>query len=259
MARRSRTSPLEDLVDLTARLPWWSGIMLAVVAYAALHYMATPEVAGPRMSVLQYAVPLALLVGVGILAVIRHKRAGLADRTAHAAQISALHAMTWQEFEALVGEGFKLQGYAVVERGGKGPDGGADLTLEKGTEKTLVQCKQWRAAKVTVQTVRELYGVMMAERADHGVVVTSGQFTTEARQFARGRNIELMDGHKVLALLDKIRDTVRKQPQALNPDCPYCGKTMLKRRARQGANAGQYFWGCRAYPACRGTRPLAEG
>jgi four helix bundle protein len=39
------------------------------------------------------------------------------------------------------------------------------------------------------------------------------------------------------------------------PDCPLCNKPMRKRTARQGRNAGQPFWGCPAYPDCKGTRP----
>jgi restriction system protein len=31
---------------------------------------------------------------------------------------------------------------------------------------------------------------------------------------------------------------------------------MVKRLARRGRNAGGYFWGCAAYPLCRGTRSM---
>lgn len=39
------------------------------------------------------------------------------------------------------------------------------------------------------------------------------------------------------------------------PACPRCGKHMVQRTARQGEHAGQPFWGCSAYPDCKGTRP----
>jgi restriction system protein len=41
----------------------------------------------------------------------------------------ALNGMTWQQFEQLVGEAFRLQGYTVAEIGGGGADGGVDLVL----------------------------------------------------------------------------------------------------------------------------------
>ena len=34
------------------------------------------------------------------------------------------------------------------------------------------------------------------------------------------------------------------------PDCPECGKPMRRRHSGRGD-----FWGCSAYPDCRGTRP----
>lgn len=36
--------------------------------------------------------------------------------------------------------------------------------------------------------------------------------------------------------------------------CPRCGSSMIKRLAKRGRNAGNYFWGCSRYPGCKGTR-----
>lgn len=38
------------------------------------------------------------------------------------------------------------------------------------------------------------------------------------------------------------------------PACPTCGRAMAMREARA---SGSRFWGCCAFPACRGTRPAA--
>jgi hypothetical protein len=35
------------------------------------------------------------------------------------------------------------------------------------------------------------------------------------------------------------------------PICPKCGSKMVLREAKRGARAGQSFWGCSRYPACR--------
>jgi len=37
------------------------------------------------------------------------------------------------------------------------------------------------------------------------------------------------------------------------PDCPKCGKPMVLRTAKSGKNEGQQFWGCSAYPECKGV------
>lgn len=42
------------------------------------------------------------------------------------------------------------------------------------------------------------------------------------------------------------------------PDCPLCGKPMAWRTARKGPNAGAQFWGCSAFPDCKGARPLGS-
>jgi restriction system protein len=42
------------------------------------------------------------------------------------------------------------------------------------------------------------------------------------------------------------------QPDA--PLCPACGKLMVIRTARQGKRSGSRFWGCSAFPDCKGTR-----
>jgi restriction system protein len=180
-----------------------------------------------------------------------------------------LDGMSWQQFERLVGEAFRLQGYRVMETGGGGADGGVDLVLNKDGEKHLVQCKQWRAFKVGVDVVRELYGVMAAKGAAGGFVVTSGRFTDEAKSFAEGRNVRLVDGSKLHGMIRQAQGSARpgqdvaKSEQAAKgappseaPTCPACAKAMVRRTAKRCANAGGEFWGCAGYPACKGTRAI---
>lgn len=38
------------------------------------------------------------------------------------------------------------------------------------------------------------------------------------------------------------------------PQCPLCGKPMIKRTIKRGSKAGKQFWGCSDYPNCQGTR-----
>lgn len=56
--------------------------------------------------------------------------------------------------------------------------------VRKGSELHLVQCKQWKAFKVGLDVVRQLYGVMAARGAAGGFVVTSGTFTVPASRSA---------------------------------------------------------------------------
>lgn len=285
MSRGRRTSPAEDLMDLVARLPWWAGVALALVSYLILHRVASqplpvaPTAVGQMgefvtktmwrtlASLGQYLLPVLCLVGAGVSVWRRSVRTKLVADVAHSKSCDALDGMSWQQFEMLVAEGFRMQGYRVLETGGGGPDGGVDLVLSKpgdqDGEKFLVQCKQWRAFKVGVSVVRELYGVMAAIGASGGFVVTSGRFTAEAIAFAGGRNIKLMDGPKLHDMIRQVQSRAPSRPAhpptakpevPANPACPICSGTMVKRTAHRGANAGRQFWGCSGYPSCKGTR-----
>jgi restriction system protein len=56
-----------------------------------------------------------------------------------------------------------------------------------------------------------------------------------------------------------VRHQQRANPPSAGPAapaCPACGKPMALRTARKGAREGSQFWGCSAYPACKGTRPV---
>lgn len=155
-------------------------------------------------------------------------------------------------------EGFRQRGFTVTEKGGAAPDGGVDLILGRGNERFLVQCKQWRAQQVPVTIVRELYGVMAAQQAAGGYVVTSGRFTQDALAFAEGRNIELIDGGTLPCLLRQNRNASSPAPTttavpASTSACPRCNEPMVARVAKRGASTGSEFWGCRRYPKCKAT------
>lgn len=291
MARRKKTSPAEDLIELVAMLPWWAGVALALLSYLLLHQIAAQPLAAPAQSgqvsamvtqglwkglasAGQYILPIICLAAAGMSAWRRKVRESLVADVAQSQASDVLDGISWREFEMLVGEGFRLQGYHVVETGGGGADGGVDLVLSRpgksGGEKLLVQCKQWRALKVGVDVVRELYGVMAARGATGGFVVTSGRFTDEAISFASGRNVTLVDGPKLLGLIrqaragaghpavqaDAAKTTRPTADKGQATACPLCTKPMVRRTAKRGANAGGEFWGCTGYPASRGTRPL---
>jgi restriction system protein len=286
MARKRKTSPLEDMLDLVSLLPWWAGVAIAAIGYVVLHRMAAPvqvtalqpgqvshlmtqTVIAGLATAGQYIVPLVGLVGAAMSFFRRKQRAALVTDVAQAQSANALDGMSWREFEMLVGEAYRLQGYRVTETGGGGADGGIDLALTKGSEKFLVQCKQWKAYKVGVDVVRELYGVMAAKGATGGFVVTSGRFTDDAKAFAEGRNVQLVDGPKLFAMIKQAKlsltataqqpaskPTMAQSNTAIEPNCPQCGSGMVKRTARKGGNAGGEFWGCSKFPTCKGVRQL---
>jgi restriction system protein len=139
----------------------------------------------------------------------------------------------------------------IEELGGAAADGGIDLVLYRQGRKVVVQCKRWKAAQVGVSLIREFYGVIVADKAERGVFVTTGTFTPDAIDFARGKPLELIDGERLAELVAGVHPD---RSAATAPTCPKCGGKMIQRIAKRGANAGREFWGCRRYPQCNGVR-----
>jgi restriction system protein len=268
------------MIDIASLLPWWLALLVAGAGYFILHYFAEQQIAPSsdfeNMADFlsanmwkqfahfgQYVWPLIFILGSALSFRNKTKRQTLYKQTRARSKQSALLDMSWQEFEILVGEAFRQKGYQVQETGGAGPDGGIDLALKKGSEIFLVQCKQWRAQQVTVKVVRELYGAMAAKGAAGGFVISAGNFTHDARDFASGRNIELIDGDELIALMRQGEAVARENltrvtsvKQVAVPDCPRCGIALVRRVARQGPNAGKDFWGCSNFPKCRETKHI---
>lgn len=277
-----KTSTAEDIIEITAKFPWWVGGVLALVSYFSLHILAGKEyqaagqdlgqaMSGSMIHVAasfgQYVLPALFIFGsVGSL-IGNIKRNKLYGDVATGKK--ALADISWQQFELLIGEHFRHQGYRVQETGA-GADGGVDLVLHKDGANYLVQCKHWKAYKVGVKPVRELLGVMAGSGAAGGYVIASGQFTRDAVKFAAENNIELLDGNALEKILGSRKSEVgafqksatAQPPQKtekstqVEPICPKCGNPMVLRTAKKGARAGQQFWGCSKFPACRSTMPL---
>lgn len=55
---------------------------------------------------------------------------------------------------------------------------------------------------------------------------------------------------------ERLTFRIEQNAQTGAPSCPKCGKPMLKRVAKKGANAGNEFWSCSSYPNCNGTRSV---
>jgi restriction system protein len=270
---RERQGLIGNIIEITARYPWWAGIVLAMVSYVILHPLANMEIAPMTnaksfggavgegfligaATFLQYFLPIVFCLGALSSVIVRRRRRALHSNVANAGVRSALEKMSWGEFEELVGEFFRRRGYSVQETGGGGPDGGMDLVLSHGTDRYLVQCKQWKAWRVGVDIVRELYGVMAAESAAGGFVVTSGVFTDEARRFAEGREIQLIAGDQLVEMIRAAQGGLKWAGDTREaPACPQCGSAMVLRTARKGPSPGESFWGCSTYPKCHGTRP----
>lgn len=239
----------------------------SAVAYFALAVLLPSiEFQNPVFKAFQGGLPrlapvlaLILLVPAPISAFNSWRKRELVDTQESVATIRDL---AWREFEELVAESYRRQGYQVLENHRGGADGGVDIRLKKDSALHLIQCKQWKSRKVGVGVVRELYGVMTAENAYSASVVSSGMFTQEAKNFASGKNVDLVDGPQLEAMIRQVqaaRQPVTDPKPTVGPSssaCPRCGSDLVRRRAAKGKNSGIEFWGCSTFPKCRYTRNI---
>jgi restriction system protein len=261
----------ESNLELLLKLPWWVSAVLGVASFIALRYIIPAKldhnqalhpfaVALPKLAFLLLALFALIAVGSFLFARKRHR---LVDEQT---SLEKLRETAWKDFEYLVAEAFRRQGYQVEFSLGRGADGGVDLTLRRDGRTALVQCKQWKVFSVGAPVIREMFGLLTAEKADEAIIVTSGNFTRDAQDFAAGKPICLIDGPQLLALVQSVQSNPaaadpsplrgeggRKPDEVSATACPLCGKPMVLRMARRGSNVGNQFWGCSAYPACKGT------
>lgn len=126
------------------------------------------------------------------------------ERAAKIAEREILLSMNWRDFEKMVQDIFKAKGYKVRRQGGGSKDGGIDLLVEKGREKSMVQCKRYKSS-VSVKVVREMWGLKEHHNFSKVYIYTSGWFTQECYSFAKGKNIILQDGKNIVKEMELLR------------------------------------------------------
>lgn len=252
MSPRRRSSIADDL----ALMPWWVSVVLAGIVYFVLPRFLPPAIAKGGLTGI---IVLGLLAIAAISALRAWKTRRMLERQT---SIESLRALPWKRFEDLLGEAYRRQGYRVAETLGGGADGGVDLVLRKEGRTVLVQCKRHKSP-IGVTVVRELYGVLIDRGAAAAKLVATTNFTPDAVAFAAGKPIELIGSAALLEMIRGVQSSGNialpandNESKQSPPNCPRCGSEMVKRKARQGAKAGQEFWGCPKFPECRGTRPV---
>lgn len=253
----------EGILSLLITLPWWVSVVVSAVVYIGMAFIL-PSITSEKLFVessLEFLslfapyVAFMLLVPAPISAFNAWRKRRLLESQNN---ISTIRNLGWKQFEELVAEAYRRKGFRVTENDKAGPDGGVDVYLKKNGQLHLVQCKQWRSQKVGVSVVREMYGIMTAEKAVSTIVITSGIFTQEAQSFAEGKAIDLVDGSQLETLVGEVQTQKRSHEQVRDSaSCPRCGSELVIRTAKKGKDAGRQFYGCSSYPKCRHTEPYA--
>ena len=171
-------------------------------------------------------------------------------------KVDPFRAMSEEEFHGLLKEFFMRNGF-VIEPIPAALGNGVDLMLSKNSKMFVAQYRHWREHRVDVPKVREQYTVMQAAKA-HGVyVITTGEFSYKAIQFAEDKNISLIDGLKLRRLVKNGSQTASSDDgQEQSPHCPLCAAEMLIRTGTDREGRDKRFWSCSNYPKCLGTADI---
>lgn len=120
-----------------------------------------------------------------------------------------LASMDWQDFENLIAELFQKE---FSEEGTEikltqsSRDKGVDAVVFNPDPirggKYVIQAKRYTNT-VDVSAVRDLVAVVAHEGASRGILVTTSTFGADAYAFVQGKPITLLDGAKLLGLLEK--------------------------------------------------------
>jgi restriction system protein len=142
----------DSVLNVLSLFPWWVRIIVSGISYLILKYFIPTiefQQKGPvdmtymffkglanAASMLAPIIALLLLIPAPISAINSWRKRKLLDSQA---SIDTIRDLKSKEFEEVVGEAYRRQGYAVYEYTGAGPDGGIDLTLKKNGEVIFVQ------------------------------------------------------------------------------------------------------------------------
>lgn len=169
-----------------------------------------------------------------------------------------LRLLSSEDFEELVAQMFRNEGWTAHVVGGRGaPDGGVDLRLERDGEVRLVQCKRWATRMVGVEIVRGLGGVLASEDLPKGagILVTTSEFTRPAVETADKLGVELIDRKALVPRLEAAGATNLLKPVTASQTpwpCPVCGSPMVLDHSPFG-----WWLHCPSYRSgCEGKRDL---
>ena len=130
----------------------------------------------------------------------RGRRVRLSD----ARKIEDLLALSPKAFEAFIAELFRTYGYQAEVSGGNS-DHGVDIVVHNSQgDKWIVQCKRY-SGSVGEPIVRDLFGTMRHEGAQRAYLITTGSFTLQAVDWAKGKPIVLYDGEALVSLIRRTQ------------------------------------------------------
>lgn len=175
-------------------------------------------------------------------------------------RLELLQVVEWKRFADIVAAYLRELGHdARITR--IWANGMVDITVldrTTGQREKLVRCRPWDIETANIEPVWEFSEELDTPgEVSEGAFFTGGDYSQEARIFARDINLDLVDGRD---FLDRILQLPPSSQAALyavatagdniTPTCPNCGTKMMLRVAGRGLDRGRDYWSCRNHPRC---------
>ena len=187
MAKRSLFSVLSEQ-------PWWVSLLVAALLFAVVQLLLPP------------LAPFVALPFIAVAAYVAWTQLRRTSPVNVEKRLAALRAMPWEDFKHVISEAYRRQGYTVEESG----SAAFDFKLRKDDRTTLVQCRRWKVNQVGIGPVRELFEALSKHDAFNCVCVAAGGFSGNAREFAAGKPVTLVNGAALAELVGTIEKTGRR-------------------------------------------------
>ncbi|NLF39847.1 four helix bundle protein [bacterium] len=88
---------------------------------------------------------------------------------------------------------------------------------------------------------------------DQQIAAAEARFVEEGGYTEQLATARLAERQRKRKRNDQTDQSDQSDQSDVTPQCPRCGSAMVLRTVKTGQNAGKQFWGCSAYPGCRGV------
>lgn len=174
-----------SLFAILLRSSWWISLaIVAVISLLSVALLPAPYVGFGVMGGFPFLV-------IGVLAARKQWHTPSAARVAD--MLARVGAMSWRDFSALVGQIYVEKGFTVTRLNSPA----ADLSVDKGAQRTLVSCKRWKAANHGVEALRELVAAKDAHEAQQCIYMSLTPASDTAQRFAKAQSVTLLSGNEL--------------------------------------------------------------
>ncbi len=152
---------------------------------------------------------LIMFAGMALLLIIQLILRNVEKQKLSKLGIADIDRLSGRDFEKYLEVLFEKKGHKVTRTKYIG-DYGADLIVESGSNKTVIQAKRFKS-KVGVKAVQEAVASKGYYSCQNAMVVTNSNFTDQAIKLAKANKVELWGRKKLIEELSSISISLRRQ------------------------------------------------